>query len=360
MNRLRVLHIIPDIGISNGVMSVILNYMSHMPPDIQFDVAYFVDTVSDRRTELNKLGAQVFRIPAPNAKAFLKSADELFAPADISNYDILHLHLPYLASVYATKAKMMGITKVFVHCHSTWYSLDPHHSLRNRILNIPTHNLADLQIACGDDAGKFWYKKDYINLPNSIDIDKYRFDPAAREVIRTQMNLNASFVVGHVGRVSPPQKNHTFILNVFAEVLKHNSNSVLLLVGAEPDKDLTELANGLNIERQIRFLGQRTDIPQLLSAMDAFLFPSLYEGLPVALIEAQAAGLMCFASSVITKEVQVLDNVQFLSLDIPASEWAKHVVQAAAYYNREVQSQFEKSKWNIRNSSEILAGYYKQ
>ena len=239
MNRLKVLHIIPDIGISNGVMSVILNYMSHMPPDIQFDVAYFVDTVSDRHTELNKLGAQVFRIPAPNAKAFLKSADKLFAPADISNYDILHLHLPYLASVYATKAKMKGIKKVFVHCHSTWYSLDPHHTLRNRILNIPTHNLADLQIACGDDAGKFWYKNDFINLPNSIDIEKYQFDQTARDKVRQQMNLNESFVVGHVGRVSPPQKNHTFILKVFAEVLKRNSNSILLLVGAEPDKDLT-------------------------------------------------------------------------------------------------------------------------
>ena len=94
--------------------------------------------------------------------------------------------------------------------------------------------------------------------------------------------------------------------------------------------------------------------------MDAFLFPSLYEGLPVALIEAQAAGLMCFASSVITKEVQVLDNVQFLPLDMPTSEWADHVVQAVNYYNRDVRSQFEKSKWNIRNSSEILAGYYKQ
>lgn len=302
----------------------------------------------------------MFRIHAPGAKSFLESADELFAPADIRNYDILHLHLPYLASVYAIKAKRKGVKKVFVHCHSTWYSLDPHHALRNRLLNIPTRNLSDLQIACGDDAGRFWYKRDFINLPNSIDIDKYQFHQTVRDKVRQQMNLTGSFVIGHVGRVSPPQKNHTFILKVFAEVFMRNSNSVLLLVGAEPDKDLIALANRLNIERQIRFLGQRKDIPQLLSAMDAFLFPSLYEGLPVALIEAQAAGLMCFASSVITKEVQVLDSIQFLSLDLSAAEWADHVIQAANLYSRDVQSQFRKSKWNIYNSSKILAEYYKK
>lgn len=360
MNSLKVLHIIPDIGVSNGVMSVILNYMSHMPSDIQFDVAYFVDTASDRREEINVLGAQVFRIPAPGAKAFLKSTDELFAPVNISNYDILHLHLPYLASVYAAKAKTKGVKKVFVHCHSTWYSLDPHHSLRNRILNIPTHFLSDLQIACGDDAGRFWYKKDFINLPNAIDTGKYRFDQITRDKIRKQLNLDGAFVVGHVGRVSPPQKNHTFILKVFAEILKKNRNSFLLLIGAESDSELTELANSLNIENRILFLGKRKDIPQLLSAMDAFLFPSLYEGLPVALIEAQANGLMCFASSVITKEVQVLDNIQFLPLDMSACEWAGHVLQASTFYSRDVQSPFENSKWNICNSSKILAEYYRK
>lgn len=355
---MRILHIVGDIGISNGVMSVILNYLKNMPKTIHFDIAYFVETKENWKSELLKYDVCTYKIQTPGAKSFTLTPNELFYPVKIDKYQILHIHLPYLASIYAKKAKKMGVKAVFVHCHSTWFSLDRGHALRNRLFNVPTKYLSDLQIACGQEAGKFWYKKDFLNLPNAIDVDKFSYHEEWNLSIRHKLNIENKFVIGHIGRVLPPQKNHIFLIKIFAEIEKKRPDSVLLLVGAEPNDDLTKQILDLGIQSKVLFLGKKTDVNKYLSAMDVFVFPSLYEGLPVALLEAQASGLQCFASDKITSEVAVLKNLKFISLSEYPSVWAEMILKTRVPYNRDVKDAFATSKWNIRNSSSILADMY--
>ena len=355
---MKVLHIVGDIGISNGVMSVILNYLKNMPESIHFDIAYFVETKRNWEDELLKYNVHSYKIQAPGIKSLIFSSSKLFDPVNIGNYQIVHIHLPYLASIYSQKAKKMGVKAVFVHCHSTWFSLDRRHALRNRIFNLPTKLFSDLQIACGQEAGKFWYKRNFLNLPNAIDTDKYTFHDKWRLDVRQELKINDAFIIGHIGRVSPPQKNHLFLTQIFSEIVKRRTNTILLLVGAESNQELTDQIQKLGLERKVLFLGQRTDVNRILSAMDVFVFPSLYEGLPVALVEAQSAGLKCFASDRITKEVAILDDIEFLPLTNTPEVWADKILKTQIPYDRNVTQAFSESKWNIKNSCSILADMY--
>ena len=356
---MKVLHILSDIGISNGVLSVITNYLRHMPKDIQFDVAYFMETSDNRREELETLGANVFLIQAPNMKSFFQKAETVFSPVCMREYQILHLHLPYLASVYANKARKLGVKKVVVHCHSTWYSLNKHNNLRNRILNTPTKLLSDIQIACGEDAGMFWYKRGYINLPNAISTEQFCYNEAARKRLRRELHVENRFVIGHVGRVFPPQKNHPFILKIFSKILQICPDAELLLVGADPDNELISIVNELGIQNSVHFLGKRKDVHDILSAMDVFFFPSLYEGLPVALIEAQAAGLKCVASTAISEEAKVLPTTEFIPLDADETIWVNIILEGKKAYCRKVNEWFANSKWNLQSASRILEEIYR-
>ena len=359
---MRILHMIPDIGISNGVMSVILNYAKAMPDNIVFDVVYFSEKEKTKQAEIEALGGRVFKISPPSPKSIIKGEINSLFKHHQGEWQALHIHAPHFTVFIAPYAKKYGIKKICCHCHSTWYSLDSHNEKRNKLLAYPAGKLTDKQFACGRDAGLFWYKNEdsFEVLNNAVDCSKYRFDPQIRNTKRISMELNDKFVVGHTGRVYPPQKNHPFLIKIFAQIKKIKPNAVLLLAGAQKDNNLLSLVKEAGIEDSVIFLGLRTDIDELLQVMDVFVFPSFKEGLPVSVIEAQAAGLPVLMSDSITNEVAVTDLVISMSLNDSAEKWAEKAVEISNGKREDTFEILKQSGWDIFDCAKRLADYYSE
>lgn len=186
-------------------------------------------------------------------------------------------------------------------------------------------------LSCGKEAGDWMFNgKPYTILNNAIDAQSYRFDKQIREEMREQLGFNQEdFVIGHVGRFNP-QKNHNFIIDVFNFVHKKNTAAKLVLVGTgDGQKAIKEKVESLALSDSVLFLGNRTDVNKILQAMDVFLFPSLYEGLPLSIIEAQAAGLPCVISDNVPPECIKTDRVFHYSLEKPLDFWANKIIEAA-------------------------------
>lgn len=358
---MRVLHMIPDIGVSNGVMSVILNYAAAMPPDIKFDVIYFAEKKKNRQNDIEVLGGRVYKTGIPSPKSLLSGSMMKFFNAHKGEWQALHIHCPHFAVFIAPFAKMAGIKNIFVHCHSTVYSLKGSQK-RNQLLSLYAKYFIKNKFACSSEAGRLWYgNKKFTVLNNGIDCEKYKFRVKARKKIRDELNIQNSFAVGHIGRTDVPQKNHTFLFQVFSEIKKQRENAVLLLAGAEENDELCELSKQLGIESSIKYLGIRQDVNAVLSAMDVFLFPSTKEGLPVSVIEAQAAGLPVILSDSVTKEATVTKLVQMKSLEETACVWADTAVKAAGSMPASREDAFDEVKkagWDIYDCSSRLAEFY--
>lgn len=360
---MRILHFVPDIGVANGVMSVVLNYFRAMPEDIKFDVMYFKERERDRRADIEALGGRVFRINTPGIKSLISSELDDFFEEHKGEYAAVHIHAPYLTCLIAPKAKKHGIKKVAAHCHSTWYSLNPKKEWRNRLFNVPTRFLADRLFACGRDAGRFWYgdDKNFTVLPNAINCFAYEFTEEKRSAARSEFGFGTNqFVVGHVGRVAPPQKNHPYLMRVFAEIKKVYPDAALLMAGAEETDELKKLANQLGVSDCIYFLGRRSDVPQLLSAMDIFIFPSFREGLPVSVVEAQAAGLPVLMSDTVTDEVCITNHIKRLSIDADPVSWAKEVETMPGDLRAAAAEKIRECGWDIADRAKTLIEFYER
>lgn len=351
---------IPDIGIANGVMSVILNYFKAMPDDIKFDVCYFAEKEETRQADIEKLGGRVFKIPTPSPKSLLRRDMSAFFAQHKGEWQALHIHAPHFAVFIAPQAKSAGIKKICCHCHSTCFSLKGNQT-RNKLLSLYSKYFIRTKFACSQEAGRLWYgNTDFTVLNNAIDCAEYAFDEKKRNSVREKMGLNDSFVVGHIGRTDIPQKNHPFLIKVFSEIKKIKQNAVLLLIGAEQTKELEELCCELDVTDSVMFLGARTDVPLLLQACDVFLFPSTNEGLPVSLIEAQAAGLSVIMSDSITSEVCVTDDVIRLSLNDTSDIWADKVIEIAKNDRKNNFEIMRAAGWDISSRAEKLVEFYKQ
>lgn len=361
---MRILHVTAGIGRSNGVMSVILNYARYTPPDIWFDVMYFVQTKNDRKAELEALGGTAIKIAPPGLHSFFHDDVDDFLAAHRGEYSAIHLHLPYLVSVFALKAHHAGINRLIAHCHTSRFSLESR-GWRNRLLNIPTKALADDLIACSRDAGDVWYGKRavcngrVIVLPNAIDCRQYRYDPAVRLKIREKLGIEGHFVAGHVGTLSTP-KNHRFLLQIFSKLYQCRSDAVLLLVGEGALRErLAEQASEMGFRDQVIFLGDRNDVPQLLQAMDVFFFPSLYEGLGIAAVEAQAAGLPTIVSDRVPCEACITECSKRLPLEAGPAIWADTALELSRAKRRDGSGHVADAGFNLSDSASWLAAFYK-
>ena len=221
-------------------------------------------------------------------------------------------------------------------------------------------------MCCSELAGRWLFgNKEYDNgnvylLNNAIDLDKFKYNESLRKEKRKELGISDdTLVIGHVGRFVE-QKNHRFLIDVFNEVHKQEENSILLLAGQGPlMEEMKEKVKILGIEESVKFLGQRNDINELYQAFDVFCLPSLYEGLPVVGVEAQATGLLCVFSDDMTKETKVLDATEFLSLNQSVEVWEKHILKSFEEYTRKInQTEIKNNGFDIRNEAKKLSDYY--
>ena len=194
---------------------------------------------------------------------------------------------------------------------------------------MPIRFLQCYRFACSKAAGNFLYrtglkKKSYFLMPNAIDTKRYCFNRSVREKVRQELGLADAFIIGHIGRFVP-QKNHLFLMQTFKKIAEKIPSARLLLIGDGPKRtEIMQLAEELHLEERILFLGQRNDIPDLIQAMDLFLLPSIYEGLPVSCLEVQAAGLPCIASDAVSSETAYEEDFSFLPLGDQKNGFKNH------------------------------------
>ena len=224
--------------------------------------------------------------------------------------------------------------KTIIHSHSTSNGKGLS-SVVKRIMQYPLRNQADYFFACSTEAGLWLFGHKVVNsekfhiLQNAIDVDKYCFNQLIRDRYRKELKLDEKKTFIHVGRFHPA-KNHSFLLKLFAEIHKKDPKTILLLAGdGELRSAIEKQITNLDIQDSVFLLGNRNDVPNLLQASDCFLFPSIWEGLGIVVIEAQAAGLVTICSDSIPQEVKITNLVKFVSLQKSAEEWAIIVLKHA-------------------------------
>lgn len=310
-----------------GVETIVMSYMRHLDPQ-KFDLTLIVDEDSTQvpEQELSSLGVRLVYVPP--YQRVLAYHRTLLCLLRSEQYDIVHAHINTLSVLPLFAAWRAGVPVRISHNHSTAGKGE----LKKNILKYMLRPFAKVfpteLCACGQYAGEWLYGKQtlFTVMPNHLDFEKetYQFSHENRKRVRNAFGLHDSVVIGHAGRFMQ-QKNHTFLLDIFAAFTRLEPTAILLLIGeGELLQAMQEKAKALGIEGCVRFLGQRSDVAELYQAMDVLLMPSLYEGKPLVPMEAQMSGLPVLAADTITKEI-VLDHdlVEFLPLTASARQWAQ-------------------------------------
>lgn len=312
-----------------GLETMLMNYYRHIDRSrVQFDFLVHRDFRADYDDEIESLGGKIFRLPrlVPWSRSYHRALDAFFDAHP--EYKIIHVHQDCLSSVILKSAMQHGIPVRIAHSHSSRqdYNLKYPIKLFYRRL-IPCY--ATKLFACGQAAGNWMFRGAASEIvPNAIDTDAFRFRPQVREAVRRDLQIAPeTLVVGHVGRFSPA-KNHGKLLEIFAAFHQKQPNSVLLLVGdGDLRKQIEAKISELQLQDSVILTGVRSDVADLQQAMDVFVFPSVYEGLPVTVIEAQTAGLPCIVSDTIPSEVYLTDLVAFEKLSSSADDWARTILK---------------------------------
>ena len=351
--------------IGGGVEAVTINYYRNIDKNkVQLDFICDEDSTNIPYEEIERMGGKVIIIPS-YSKPF-KYHKALKRVLKEGNYKIIHSNINTLSVFSLFAAKCAGVPVRIAHSHSTTNKKEKKKNLMKQVLRPFSKVFATDYMCCSELAGRWLFgNKEYDKgnvylLNNAIDLDKFKYNESLRKKKRKELGIkDDTLVIGHIGRFVA-QKNHDFLIDIFNEIHKKNNNSILLLAGQGPlIEDIKNKVKELNLDDNVKFLGQRNDANELYQAFDVFLLPSLYEGLPVVGVEAQAAGLLCYLSDDMTKETKVLDITKFMSLNNMPKEWADNILDDVKKYKRiETSKEMTAKNFNIKEEAKKLEEYY--
>ena len=356
---IRVLQVATYMG-RGGLESMIMNYYRHIDREkVQFDFLVHRQERAAFDDEIESLGGRIYRLPrlVPWSKSYLTALNQFFE--EHPEYKIVHVHQDCLSSVILKVAAQHNIPVRIAHSHNSSQDKNLKYLVKiwyKRYIPKYATNL----FACGKDAGDWMFGgAPYQIINNAIDAALYCYDPAKHEKIRRQLGIANKIVIGHVGRFSQP-KNHPFLLEIFAALLKKEANAVLLLVGGGTDmQKMQAKAQTLGIAEKVRFLGIRSDVADLMQAMDVFVFPSLYEGLPVTMVEAQAAGLPCIISDQVPPECVITDGlVDIMPLTESPENWAERILEKCSLPRTDHHAEIAAQGFDINTEAVKLQEFY--
>lgn len=338
-----------------GVEAVILNYFRNINKS-KFVFDFVIDSDSTDNNfinEIQELGGTIIKCP-PYQKlhSYNKFLYKLFKE---KKYDIVHSNINTLSVFPLRMAEKAGIKIRIAHSHSTSNPKEWKKNLLKNILRPFSKKYANVYFACSELAGRYLFgnkafdEGKVVIFNNAINLDKFKYNEEKRKEIRKKLNIkNDTFVIGHIGRFVA-QKNHTFLIDIFNEMHKENENSVLLLIGQGTlQNEIKEKVDKLGLANSVKFIGQVTNANDYYNAMDVFVLPSIYEGLGMVLIEAQANELPCIASTEVPKEAKISNQIEYIELDKNPSYWAKRILNKnRSKVNFEYNEKIE--KYNIKN-----------
>lgn len=354
----RVLHIVRCLE-QGGIQNFLMNVYRNINRDkIQFDFLVSADGVFEE--EIKELGGKYYHIPyitEIGRKKYQKELKKFLIEHE--EYKIIHCHLNQISGVVLEVAKELNIPVRIAHAHTMKNTNSLPIKIYKAYLQRKINKSATHFFACSKEAAEWMFKRKSSKaniIYNGIQIEKFFFSVEKRKSIREENKIeDKAMVLGHVGRFSKV-KNQSFLLDIFYEYYKRNQDTELLLIGeGETKEEIIAKAHEMGIENKVKFLGNRKDVENYYSAFDCFLFPSLFEGLGIVLIEAQVNGLNCIISDTVPKEVDLDGKVKFMSLNQKASEWAKQIEKSD---RREEISKEILQKYDIKQIAKKIEEFY--
>ena len=344
-------------GMETFVMNV---YRTIDREQVQFDFVYHYDKPCFYDYEIQALGGRIYKLTVRqdnNLPKYFCQLDQLFS--EHPEYRIVHGHYSGFGRFYNKRARLHGVPVRVGHSHNTAYEPNLVGFLDKQLSRGFAKELTDC-FACSQKAGEMLFgNKPFTVLPNGVDTDAFAHrDPERRAELRRHHGVKDNEVLfGHVGRFSA-QKNHEGLLQIFAATLRRIPQAKLLLLGGgQLEEQIKAQAAQMQLTDRVIFAGVRTDIASFYDAMDAFLLPSLFEGLPVVLVEAQTAGLPCFVSDTIDRGAAFTPSVRYLPLHDPEA-WAAALTAAPLLRDPDAQAKAMAAGFDIRTSAQTLQEFY--
>lgn len=347
----------------SGTETFIMNVLRNIDKSLyHIDFLLFQKKESRYSIEAESLGCRLFYLPS-RKKGFFNylRALNIFFKNNSYKYDVVHYCGGSLTSVAPIFfSKKYGINKRIIHAHST--STDGiHNKILHNINKCFAQSLFTHRWGCSKEACKFFFgRRESKIIKNGIDINRFVYNEHTRTNIKSILGINPEYtVIGHIGRFVK-LKNQSFVVDIFKEYQKLNPNSTLLLVGIGPEMEMVRSkVCKYNLTQNVIFTGERHDVPMLLHAMDYFVMPSLYEGLPFVLVEAQAAGTFCVVSDTISPDSKISDILSFMSLNDNAEKWAEYINNTRLDYNRENCSKIVRDRgYDINSTTRYIESVY--
>jgi glycosyltransferase involved in cell wall biosynthesis len=362
MEPIRVLQVLASLD-KGGAETMIMNiYRKIDRTKIQFDfVVNEHESEYAYESEIRELGGGIYHVPRYKVLNYLayKLAWKRLLD-EHPGWRIIHGHHTSSAFIYLRVAKSSNRITI-AHSHTAGCEITLKSGLKI-IMRYWLRYIADYLFACSDKAAKWMFGKrsEFAKIiNNAIDTQKFVYDETIRKDKRAELRLEAKFVIGHIGRFQTP-KNHEFLIEIFKVLRDKNDKAVLMLIGdGELRHAIEKKVNGYGLSSSVIFTGVRSDIPELLQTMDVFVFPSLYEGLGVVVIEAQAAGLPCIVANMIPGEAYVTELIEEVSLKDSANVWADKILKYVDGYERQNTYREVKSKgYDIHETTKWLENFY--
>ena len=355
---IRVLHVVTTMN-RGGLETMLMNYYREIDKSkVQFDFLEHRSDESDYDQEIKMLGGRIYRVPRLNPFSIrYKSILRKFFK-EHPEYQIVHVHQDCLSAIALKEAKKCGVKFRIAHSHSSNQDKNWKLLLKLYYKRKISGYATDL-IACSQEAGKWMFcGSDFRVLNNAIDSKKYVYSESVREKIRKKFQISEeTLVVGHVGRFCYP-KNHLYLLDIFKKI-SDQTEAILLLVGdGELREEIENRIVQLELENRVILTGVRSDVPELLQAMDVFLFPSLYEGLGIVTIEAQASGLPCLISDKVPIECKKTDLVHQISLEEDSTYWANEAIKFSKIERENMLKKIQMSGFDIVENTKELMDFY--
>ena len=362
---IRVLHMIGTLGIGGSQAFVMNMYRAINREEMQFDFIIDHPHLNYYIPEIEKMGGRVYQLPLFNGKNFfhVRKAWKKFFETH-PEYKILHSHVRSYASIYLPIAREHGV-KTIIHSHATSNGKGFYAAVK-AVLQFPLRFQADCYMACSHAAGEWLFGKRICRsnkfklIKNAINTEEFVFEEKKRTEICKEFGIDKQFVVGFLARVSEA-KNPMFALDVIKHLSGIKPDSVMLFVGdGEMLSEVKKRAKELGLESRVIFTGARTDTGKLLSAMDCYILPSLWEGLGISLIEAQVSGIQCICSEAIQDEAIITENVHRLSLASGARCWADYIADLDNTNRRsDCAKNAIEAGFDVRSNAEYMQNLYR-
>lgn len=356
-NPKRILQIVTQMN-RGGLETMLMNYYRVINREqFQFDFLVHREEEGAYDQEIKTLGGQIYHVPKlnPFSPGYYKALNHFFSE---HKYDVVHCHLNSMSAYPLRAAMKAGVQKRIASSHTSNEIMDIKYPVKLVSKYFIPHYATDL-LACGEKAGHWIFPgQKFLLLNNAIDAEMFRFEETIRAEVRNELGIGQSqYVLGHVGRFDV-QKNHVFLIDIFEKYHENNPESVLMLVGDGNGRlSMEKLVMEKNLKDSVIFTGVRSDVNRLMQAMDIFVFPSLWEGLPVTLVEAQASGLFCIVSDNVPSDCNLTDNVKSLPLD-NVETWVNEISIHQKYKRLSPIDEIKNAGFDVFENLHVLEDLY--